>query len=77
MPTVTITDENGQLTVTVDGGEPQPVQNAEDACQVVEATFGQPDGDDTMAPEELNTEGMEGDQFEAGFGNVRGAGLNG
>ena len=55
MPTVTITDDGGQLTVTVDGGEPQPVQNAEDACQVVEATFGQPDADDGGAA------------FEAGF----------
>ena len=40
MPTVTVSDQGGQLTVSIDNGEPQPVQNAEDACQIVEATFG-------------------------------------
>ncbi len=62
--------------MSVDGGEPQPIQNAEDACQVIEQTFGQGQGDD---PAEMTTEGMEQDQggFEAGFQGVRGNGLNG
>ena len=82
MATVTISDDQGQLMVTVDGGEPQPVQNAEDACQIVEATFNQPDQDDqSMNPEDMTTEGMEQmseeDAMGAGFKGVRGSGLNG
>lgn len=48
MPSVTVSDDQGQLTVTVDGGQPVPVQSAEEACAIVEQTFGQPDADEQM-----------------------------
>lgn len=64
-------DDQGVITVAIDGGEPQPVQNAEDACQVVEATLGQPDADDTMQQEQAQQQGG----FEQGFADVRGKGL--
>lgn len=74
MTTISVSDDTGQLTMTVDGGEPQQIQTADDACQVIEQTFGQPDGE--MAPEEMTTDGMESD-MQAGFQAVRGGGLNG
>lgn len=39
MPTVVITDESGQLTVSIDGQE-QPVASVDEACQAVEMAFG-------------------------------------
>lgn len=72
MTTITITDEQGQLMVAVDGGEPMPVENAAMACQVVEKAFGQPDADEA-GDGEMPAEGG----FEAGFRDVRGGGLNG
>jgi hypothetical protein len=54
--------------VTVDGGQPQPVQSAEEACSIVEQTFGQPDGDEQAGP-------MAEQAMAAGFNQVRGGGL--
>lgn len=77
MTTLTISNDSGQLTVAVDGGEPQPIQNAEDACQVVEQTFSQPQSD-ALPPKGISTEGAEeAGSFEGGFSGIRGAGLNG
>jgi len=39
MPSVTVSDDQGQLTVQVDGGQAVPVQSAEEACAIVEQTF--------------------------------------
>lgn len=71
MPTITVTDQGGTLTVTVDGGQPTPVQTAEEACSIIEQTFGQPDGDE-QAPGPMADQAMA-----AGFNQVRGGGLNG
>ena len=82
MTTITISDDSGQLTVSIDGGEPEPIQNAEDACQVVEQTFAQQEESKEVTPEQMNTEGLEQagmaeQDMAAGFNQVRGGGLNG
>lgn len=82
MTTVTITSENGQVTVAVDGGEPQPVESAQAACEMAEQALGGAEGDEGMPPEGLTSEGMEGpaaeqDAMNAGFAGVRGGGLMG
>jgi len=69
MTTITITDEGGQLTIAIDGAEPQPVQNVEDACQAIESAFGQ--------PEQAQAQGMAEQDMMSGFQSVRGGGLNG
>ena len=68
MTTITVeSNEQGQITVSVDGGEPQPVQSAEEACQVIEQAFGQPDADE---------QGQGEQEFAGGFNQVRQGGLN-
>ena len=75
MTTVTISNDEGQLTITVDGGEAQPLDGVEQACQAVEEVFG---AQEQESPQEDAGEPMEAQQgFEQGFGNVRGGGLNG
>ncbi len=65
MPTVTVSGEAGSITVTVDDGQPVPVKSAEEACAIVEQTFGQPDAD----------EGMANEQMMQGIQSVRGGSL--
>ncbi len=48
MTTITVSDDSGQLTVSMDGQE-TPVESAEQACQMIEQAFGQSDQDDAMA----------------------------
>lgn len=62
MPSVTVSGEAGQITVTVDGGQPVPVKSAEEACAIVEQTFGQPDADEG-AP--------MGEDYMAGIGQAK------
>jgi hypothetical protein len=62
MPTVTVSDDQGQLVVTVDGGQPVPVKSAEEACAIVEQTFGAP------APAE---QGPMGEDYMAGIGAAK------
>lgn len=73
MPTLTISDESGGITVSMDGAEPKPVEGVEQACQVVEEVFGAPEQE---SPAEDAQDGA-GAAFEGGFAGVRGAGING
>lgn len=77
MTTITVeSNEQGQITVSVDGGEPQPVQSAEEACQVIEQAFG--GGDEENAQETAAEPGEEPGEaaFQGGFNQVRQGGLN-
>ena len=69
MTTVTISNDEGQLTIAVDGGEAQPLDGGEQTCQAVEEVFG---GQEQESPQE-----DQGEAFEAGFNQQRGGGLNG
>lgn len=68
MPTITVSDESGQLTIAADGGQPKPVESVEMACTVIEQAFGQ-----VEQPEPQQQ--MDSQQFQAGFDGVRGPGL--
>ena len=72
MPSITITDEGGSLSISMDGGEPQPIEGVEQACQVVEEVFG---GQEQESPAEDAGDGA-GAAFEQGFGGVRNGGMN-
>ena len=73
MPSLTISqNEQGQMTITLDGAEPQPIEGVEQACQVVQEVFG---GQEQESPAEDQQEGA-GAAFEQGFGGVRNGGLN-
>lgn len=64
MPSITIAGEPGSITVTVDGGEPVPVKSAEEACAIIEQTFGAP------APAEGGGDPM-GEDYMAGIGQAK------
>lgn len=66
MPSVTVSDDQGQLMVTVDGGQAVPVKSAEEACAIVEQTFGQPDADEGAAPAD-----PMGQDYMAGIGQAK------
>ena len=66
MPTITISGEPGQqITVTVNGGQPVPVQSAEEACAIIEQTFGgAPEGEEQAGP-------LADQAMQAGFNQAR------
>lgn len=78
MTTITITNDGGQITVAMDGGEPQPVESVEAACMAVEQALGAPDADDgALPPEGITSDGMEQEQsaMDQGFAATRGGGI--
>lgn len=68
-------DDQGVITVAVDGGEPMPVEGAEGACEIVEGVLG--------GETETENEGeggempMSEEDFAGGFNAVRQGGING
>ena len=75
-------DDQGAITVAVDGGQPTPVKDEEEALYAVAKEIVAPQGD-AEDPQENAAEGGQEEpgeaagQFEQGFGSVRGQGLNG
>ena len=65
-------DDQGVITVTVDGGEPMPVEGAEGACEIVEGVLGGGE-----AEEEGGEMPMTEEDFAGGFNAVRQGGING
>lgn len=83
-------DDSGAITVTMDGGEPMPVETVDEALQMVKAEFGEPMLEEGvgMAGDEMNEEMQmkkamqmekstagEHADFKAGFNGIRGKGL--
>lgn len=76
MPTITITDESGQLTIAVDEGEPQPIESVEQACQAVEQVFVGSNEEQTEPVDNMQEDQAE-QAFAGGFQGIRGNGING
>lgn len=64
------TSEQG-VTLTIDGGEPQPLESVEMACEAIEQAEG------VEEPGEMEGQASEAEGMAAGFAGVRGGGLNG
>lgn len=60
-------DETGKGTISIDGSEPAPFNNAEEVCTVIEGLAGQSDQDDGAQAMQAEQDGMK-----QGFAAARG-----
>lgn len=75
-------DEDGNIFVAKDGGEPMEMETVESVCEMVESELGGMSDDgmemDGMTEEAQMKDAMatkENDEFKGGFNSVRGSGL--
>lgn len=71
MTTYTIETSGQGVTLSVDGGEPQPLESVEQACEAIEQAEG------VEEPGEAEMQAQEQQGMEAGFAKARGGMLGG